>query len=468
MANPDTVRFCPTCNKPFTAGNGPATSYTRHVSYCRRAQLRPRIRRRPCHACRASKAKCSYQARCERCVARGVACVYDGVPKQQAVSTVESNTSSDFSSNFSSNSSNSSDSLADLMDIGNPSLLEDNGTLVSLDPTYATFDSVDALTYNISNDHVAFNSVSGVLGASSSDGVNFALPSWNVPFDFSLNQPTMAVANNKDGAMYLTRIGKSNVLVQRSADLIVDALYAVPEQMRRRETFPPFIHPHWHMSSLPEPLAVCMHISQMYALQNKELRPFIWRSILAEQRRAVQRLDALTDRELLAEMQVGMVYLIMRLVDGILSDLDWTTEMMNIQRKLCMRFYENNGRQFFVSEQDHPSATWEDWIYAESRRRTSMVWFLITSTIVVSTLTCATTEAPEVLPLPAPKTQWEARSQEAWLREIGAGSPALSTFGALIRANEKSNERSHAQMLGAWNATTDSLGSLLNVAVAIV
>ncbi|CAI6336076.1 unnamed protein product [Periconia digitata] len=432
------VRFCSFCNKPFTA----ATSYTRHVAYCRRAQLRPRMRRRSCRNCKASKAKCSFQPRCARCLTKNLQCIYEHDSRASL------NTSSSVSPVHLTNTEPSF-------------LLQDDSIPAPLEP-------FDPFPRDVSADDFALIPGLGDTNPSSLlDGVLFPPSSWDIPFDFSFNQLETVEVSSKDENTYLTRVDNPHAFARRSADLILDALYAVVEQMRRRETFPPFIHPHWHQPSLPEPLAVCMHISQMYALQTNEMRAFLWRTILAEQRRAVQRLETLNDQDLLAEMQVGMVYLIMRLVDGIFSDPDWTREMMTIQTTMCMRFYENNGRQFFTSEQDHPSATWEEWIYAESRRRTAMVWFLITSTIVVNTVNCATTETPEVLPLPAPKTQWEARTRGSWLSEMEAGTPALSTFGALMKAKKESNERSNAHMLGAWNARADSLGSLLNIATAI-
>lgn len=81
---------------------------------------------------------------------------------------------------------------------------------------------------------------------------------------------------------------------------------------------------------------------------------------------------------------------------------------------------------------------------------------------------CPTNEHPEVLPLPSPKTQWEARDRATWMQELEAGSPALCTFGSLIDSKQQCNEISHAQRLDSWNARTDNLGSLLNIAVALV
>lgn len=101
--------------------------------------------------------------------------------------------------------------------------------------------------------------------------------------------------------------------------------------------------------------------------------------------------------------------------------------------------------------------------------RTSSVWFLVARTIVVFTRPdCGTTEEPWAIPLPAPKTQWEARSEESWLRELSVELPVLTTFGHLIESKKRRSEPNHAQNLNTWNATSDHLGSLLNLAVNIV
>lgn len=93
--------------------------------------------------------------------------------------------------------------------------------------------------------------------------------------------------NNTTG--FLTRLRTSEPLAQQCTNLVMDALCAIPEQMLRRVTFPPFVHPHWDRPSLPEPLAICMRIAQMFSSRTSDIKPFIWRTILAEQRRVIEQ-----------------------------------------------------------------------------------------------------------------------------------------------------------------------------------
>jgi len=83
----------------------------------------------------------------------------------------------------------------------------------------------------------------------------------------------------------LSLLRQSNEVVQHTSNLVVQALRSYPLMMLRRETLPPFIHPHWYSLStpaLPEPISNCMSIAQMYAFRSEETKPFLWRTIKAE------------------------------------------------------------------------------------------------------------------------------------------------------------------------------------------
>jgi hypothetical protein len=92
---------------------------------------------------------------------------------------------------------------------------------------------------------------------------------------------------------FLGRLRITDPVSQHSASLVVQTLRAFLQMMLRRQTFPPFIHPHWHPPStairagVPEPLANCMSVAHMFASLTSETKPFLWRTIRAEQRRFI-------------------------------------------------------------------------------------------------------------------------------------------------------------------------------------
>lgn len=73
-----------------------------------------------------------------------------------------------------------------------------------------------------------------------------------------------------------------------------------------------------------------------------------------------------------------------------------------------------------------------------------------------------------MLALPAPKTLWEARSRPSWQEKFELRSNYFWTFGDLIDAHKQPYELTSAQRLNSWNAGTDNLGSLLNIATGMM
>ncbi|KAK4552086.1 hypothetical protein LTR86_010622 [Recurvomyces mirabilis] len=265
---------------------------------------------------------------------------------------------------------------------------------------------------------------------------------------------------------YLTERISFDPIANHNADCIVQTLCAMPDQMLRRETFPCFIHPQWDQKALPEPLAVCMRIAKIFASRTPEIIPFIWRTILAETRRAVAMVHGMSLLDLLATQQAGMVYMIMRKIEDPVEDVEWNREMTSAVSTICNGFVDSLDGNFCQAEKTHPSQTWTDWIFAESRRRTSAVWFLLAKSVFVKTRAgCDATEAPWTLPLPCPRQQWEARTCEAWRDEMGAAQhDQLTTFGGLVVAKTQTGHKQNTRALNTWNASADGLGLLLNLA----
>jgi hypothetical protein len=141
---------------------------------------------------------------------------------------------------------------------------------------------------------------------------------------------------------------------------------------------------------------------------------------------------------------------------------------------LYERFMKLCEEPFCLPEKWSPESTWKDWVFAESRRRTACVWFLISRVVCVKTgIPCDAIESFQTLPLACPKTLWEASTCDTWVSEydvygastLGAG---LDSFGSLIESNRRWKEPAHARRLDVWNAQGDKLGFLLNAAVSMV
>ncbi|KAM0227277.1 hypothetical protein ACHAPO_011697 [Fusarium lateritium] len=134
------------------------------------------------------------------------------------------------------------------------------------------------------------------------------------------------------------------------------------------------------------------------------------------------------------------------------------------------RFLDLTG-SYSNSEVSEPSATWEDWIFAESRRRMSCLWLIISYVITIENdRTCSHSGALEGLALPSSKTLWEARTREEWQMEknfFDSGC-AVMTLGELVDAMTSPRGSDATQKLQNWETGSDNLAAMLKVAVEFV
>ncbi|KAK8129050.1 hypothetical protein PG984_010158 [Apiospora sp. TS-2023a] len=229
---------------------------------------------------------------------------------------------------------------------------------------------------------------------------------------------------------FLSQISMSDPVANCTANVVMRMLRAFPQMMLRRETFPPFIHAHWHRSShadaaepaLPMPLVNCMGIAQVFASPNLETRPFLWRSIQMEQRSAAEKSKKgiISKQELIATIQAQLIYIMMRVIDKSPAIPGMNLEMLVI--------YQIGVR-------------------------------------------CDSFDGFREVPLPASKSLWDAKTRQGWQTEyeIYETSPRgeLELFGDLIDACKQSGEAPSQLKLDVWNSTVDGLGIMLSLAASI-
>ena len=98
------------------------------------------------------------------------------------------------------------------------------------------------------------------------------------------------------------------------------------------------------------------------------------------------QISTMTTQDVQAALQSHMVYIIMRIVAGVSGDPEWNHEMTEALavrlslcdnlataclqlQVLCEHFLRRCDGLFAETEIASPSLTWEDWVFAESRRR---------------------------------------------------------------------------------------------------
>ena len=115
--------------------------------------------------------------------------------------------------------------------------------------------------------------------------------------------------------MSLTRLPHKNLAAEYISVQIVHIIGAFPRMMLRQQTFPPFIHPYWHWPALPETLANCMSIAQLFDSRTPDTSPFLWRVVDAEEQRFREGMDTMSAYEAQWVVQALMIYIIMVIVD---------------------------------------------------------------------------------------------------------------------------------------------------------
>lgn len=98
------------------------------------------------------------------------------------------------------------------------------------------------------------------------------------------------------------------------------------------------------------------------------------------------------------------------------------------------------------------------------------LWLLICRVFNTFDCPCPGPGTFEHTPLLSSKAVWEARTQEEWKgeKDFHSSHSPIKIFGELIDARRKPNEPTNARRLEAWEAGTDKLGFLMNLAVTFV
>ena len=342
MSTSATMWSCHICAKPFTNGKFTQPTYIfrgnlslhnhtseasqkRHISYCRRNLTRPRARPRSCRACNAAKVKCTFQAPCRRCLVKGLNCVYE-LPRKTVASiqdsdvtptTVNEQSVIDLSDTAtflqSCNTPITDTSNGDRVGVTNSFDLPDTGNMddlfmdllplhmdESLGHGYDASCGISIPTPGPANEALPFDMYAWPYDSIQPRMGHAAQAPWSTWITSVENHPVLPNPNLNNvvrhtQTMCLTILQPSSEVVQHTTRLGVQAMRAYPMMMLRRETLPPFIHPHWHRQStpaLPEPLSNCMSIAQMFAFRSEETKPFIWRTVKAEDERFLAQVTA--------------------------------------------------------------------------------------------------------------------------------------------------------------------------------
>ncbi|KAI0007730.1 hypothetical protein F4779DRAFT_642734 [Xylariaceae sp. FL0662B] len=245
-----------------------------------------------------------------------------------------------------------------------------------------------------------------------------------------------------------------------------------------KKDLPWFIHGYWNEVTLPESIAVCIDIAKEYVSNGDGAGKSVWPSVNEENRRFLRDLDGYSKGDIIASMQAQIMYMVMFALENKsrYQVPEVQLQMLMTFELYCRKLHAQHSwdvRPFARDELSKPSATWEDWIYAETRRRAASFWFLLSRVVDVRFgATCASITNYRNLPLPSPGSLWTARTREEFeaARELHrpADMSLLRTYGDLIDARLSSRDPKTQRQLNKWHANCDKLGLLLTLATTTV
>jgi hypothetical protein len=94
-------------------------------------------------------------------------------------------------------------------------------------------------------------------------------------FEFNKDTQIQVQSQTLSSKGSLVKVSNRLSSLQHASRVIMQMLYAYPQMMLRRQNFPPFVNPHWHEKRLPDTLATCMSIAQLFAARTPETESFI-------------------------------------------------------------------------------------------------------------------------------------------------------------------------------------------------
>ncbi|PMD38538.1 hypothetical protein L207DRAFT_635865 [Hyaloscypha variabilis F] len=251
---------------------------------------------------------------------------------------------------------------------------------------------------------------------------------------------------------------------------------------------PPFIHPQSRASvcvqtnledteKLPEPLSICSSIMRMYVARSPGNLAFIWRTIQAESARIEEEYRFCNTRNTLASIQAMTIYLILGLLDDSEHSPDGNILMPMLNTTKSMADTLRPSGWLCTEDIPHELPAWEEWVQAESLRRTAVILVLIIHIFNIE-------HAPGLpqcgglaqVPLPCSKTLWQASDRALWeveyRRQYLEGRRRWRrdpTYGDLLTGgrDEREEELQRAD-LSEWFVDMDEMGTLVTMAVSML
>ncbi|KAJ5679760.1 hypothetical protein N7462_008004 [Penicillium macrosclerotiorum] len=190
----------------------------------------------------------------------------------------------------------------------------------------------------------------------------------------------------------------------------------------------PFIHSRLYDEYVPDAIQDAFTVSAAYSTKTSETEDLIFR-ILESKTTSLVEQDHHTSTlpHLLAAVHALMLFQIIQLFDGDIRQRSLAEQHMNTLRIWTFKLQERAGELT-------PALTWQEWMLAESARRTIIIVMMIEGLyLTLKTGCCPNVKIMSMLPFTPEATLWDLRTSASWLAESDQLRFETILYGDFVR-----------------------------------
>ncbi|KAI0869237.1 hypothetical protein GGS24DRAFT_512362 [Hypoxylon argillaceum] len=212
--------------------------------------------------------------------------------------------------------------------------------------------------------------------------------------------------------------------------ILVGQVNNYPRMLMRGSRLPPFIYPQCVLNNtlshqctalngthqcLPEPLANCAALVQMFYNRNPSNSQLVWKTIYDEQKRLEEQSHAYDVPLLLAAIQAMAIYILIQAQDAETIAKNDVTSLAVTLSDMATRLHFRSLGLYKGDIYQNPDLSQKSWAVRESIRRTINLFYVIRIVLVIQVGTkqsnCCTIGST---PLPCGRDLWDPDATETW------------------------------------------------------
>ncbi|KAF7586015.1 hypothetical protein BBP40_009721 [Aspergillus hancockii] len=221
---------------------------------------------------------------------------------------------------------------------------------------------------------------------------------------------------------------ETTVLDRWSTSQLLQSIKSYPQMFASSRKIP-FIHHRLYDAYLPDAIQDAFTVSVAYCTKTAETEDMVFRILEIKAASLVaQNHQTSTLQTLLAAVQALMLFHIIQLFDGHIRQRSVAEQNMDTLRAWTLQLQVRAGEL-------GPALTWEEWIFAESVRRTVIFSMMIDGLYLsLKTGHCPNVKTLSILPFTAGATLWDSSTSASWFVELDQLRSDTVLYGEFVRA----------------------------------